>query len=156
MTSGTLWLLLNFQLSFQLAKLTTDHIYFQIRNYKKAELDSKGVHAVAQEIIQRLELDKNPVHISFDIDALDPPLAPSTGTKVPEGLSVEDVVHIFKEIKKTGNLVSCDIVEFNPLIGSENDVETTISSISPVLKEILWKFMFLESDDIFVMRIEIL
>lgn len=110
---------------------------FNIRNYLKAEIDNKGIDTVVQDLIQRLQLDKNPVHISFDIDGIDPTLVPSTGTKVLGGLSVEHVVHLFREVRKTGNLVSCDVVEFNPLIGTEEDVETTINSIIPVLKTIL-------------------
>lgn len=49
-----------------------------------------------EQLIERLDLKTHPVHISFDIDALDPSLCPSTGTPVPGGLSVEDVVTIFR------------------------------------------------------------
>eukprot|EP00116_Pleurobrachia_bachei_P006782 sb/3467044/ len=110
---------------------------YGIKNYTKEDIDKRGLATVVMEIINRLELFDNPVHISFDIDALDPSLAPSTGTKVPEGLSVEDVVGVFSAIKKTGSLVSCDVVEFNPLIGTEADVERTVQSIETVLREII-------------------
>ena len=110
---------------------------FSVRNYTKTEINKQGIYSVVQDLIKRLSLEDNPVHISFDIDALDPTLTPSTGTRVPHGLSVLDVVTIFREVRKTGNLVSCDIVEFNPLIGTEIEVETTLKSIIPVLETLI-------------------
>lgn len=80
---------------------------------------------------------KHPVHISFDIDAVDPVECPSTGTTAEDGISIAHVVKLIKRIKETGNLVSMDIVEFNPLIGDDRDVETTVRSIMKVMKEIV-------------------
>ena len=84
-----------------------------------------------------MELLKYPVHISFDIDSVDPAECPSTGTRAPNGLSVSTVVEIIKRIKESGNLVSLDIVEFNPLIGSDSQVEMTVQSIRRVIEEVL-------------------
>lgn len=44
-----------------------------------------------------------PIHLSFDIDALDPSLAPSTGTPVPGGLSIREGNYICEELAATGN-----------------------------------------------------
>ncbi len=75
------------------------------------------------------------IHISFDIDAVDPQYMPSTGTTAPNGLSVEDV----KKIINTSNdrLISFDLVEFNPTIGTEEEVTKTINSCKDILQTIL-------------------
>ena len=83
------------------------------------------------------ELLNNPIHISLDIDGLDPEYCPSTGTKAENGLTVYDVVNLCKRIKQTGNLVSIDLVEFNPLIGSDSDVDKTLHNIKKILEVVL-------------------
>ena len=80
---------------------------------------------------------KYPVHISFDIDAVDPSECPSTGTTAPDGISIAHVVKLIKRIKEMGNLVSMDIVEFNPLVGNDSEVEKTVQSIMKVMREIV-------------------
>lgn len=59
-----------------------------------------------------------PIHISFDVDALDPELVDSTGTKVPNGLEPEEVRAIIKAALATNKLVSLDVVEFNKDLGN--------------------------------------
>ena len=59
-----------------------------------------------------------PVHISFDVDSLDPELVYSTGTKVPNGLDVKDVKQIIGSALSTDKLVSLDVVEFNTALGN--------------------------------------
>ena len=77
------------------------------------------------------------MHISFDIDAVDPSECPSTGTVAPDGINISHVVKLIRRIKETGNLVSMDIVEFNPLVGDDRDVEKTVQSIMKVMREIV-------------------
>jgi arginase len=65
-----------------------------------------------------------PLHLSFDIDALDPSVAPSTGTPVLAGLSLLDGRTICQEAAATGQLVAMDLVEFNPAIRPEQAAVT--------------------------------
>ena len=58
-----------------------------------------------------------PIHISFDIDALDPSYVSSTGTPVENGMHPEEVEAIFDLALKQDKLVSADIVEFNGELG---------------------------------------
>lgn len=101
---------------------------YNIKNYIKRDID---------DLIETNDLNNNPVHLSLDIDGLDPDFCPSTGTRSGEGLLVSEVVELCRRIKETGNLVSIDLVEFNPLIGDENDVEKTVSSVEKILRSIL-------------------
>ena len=71
------------------------------------------------------------IHISCDIDSMDPSIMPSTGTPVINGLSVTNVCNIIKLCKP--RLVSFDLVEFNPFIGSITDVQKTLSNINKII-----------------------
>jgi len=108
-----------------------------IRNYVKDEIDNRSLDVVIDDIINDNELLDNPVHLSIDIDSIDPKYCPSTGTCVDNGLDIKDVTELCKRIKETGNLVSIDLVEFNPLIGNEEDVRKTTDTIYKILKSFL-------------------
>lgn len=54
------------------------------------------------------------VHISFDIDGLDPKLCPNTGTPVPGGFEFEQVLHLFRKLIQKRKLISFDLVEVAP------------------------------------------
>jgi agmatinase len=55
------------------------------------------------------------VYITFDIDALDPAIAPGTGTPEPGGFSYYDAKAILRGVVKRGHLIGMDMVEVNPL-----------------------------------------
>uniref|UniRef100_A0A8C5YDN5 Arginase n=1 Tax=Microcebus murinus TaxID=30608 RepID=A0A8C5YDN5_MICMU len=67
---------------------------------------------------------KRPIHLSFDVDGLDPSLTPATGTPVMGGLSYREGLYITEEIYKTGLLSGLDIMEVNPSLGKTPE-ETT-------------------------------
>jgi len=71
------------------------------------------------------------VHISFDIDGLDPKLCPHTGTPVPGGLQTEQVIFLFKKIIESGRkLIGFDLVEVGV---SEGDIDSNVGA------RLLWK-----------------
>lgn len=76
--------------------------------------------------------DETPIHVSYDIDSLDPEWAPSTGFPVSPGLSLEEGIHVSRRLQATQNLVAMDLVEVNPLIESER-LETTVESARSVI-----------------------
>lgn len=59
-----------------------------------------------------------PIHLSFDIDALDPTVAPSTGTLVGGGLTLWEGDYIASCVHQTGSLIAMDLVEINPMLQS--------------------------------------
>ncbi len=61
-----------------------------------------------------------PIHLSFDVDALDPMWAPSTGTPVRGGLTLREGDYICECVHETGSLVAVDLVEVNPSL-AQND-----------------------------------
>ena len=73
------------------------------------------------------------IHISFDVDALDPELVDSTGTKVPEGLEPEEVREIIKTALDVNKLVSLDVVEFNKDLG---DPDNSLIAVKRVFEQV--------------------
>jgi arginase len=63
-----------------------------------------------------------PIHLSFDVDALDPMWAPSTGTPVRGGLTLREGDYICEVVHQTGSLVAVDLVEVNPTLVSADGV----------------------------------
>lgn len=61
-----------------------------------------------------------PIHLSFDVDALDPMWAPSTGTPVRGGLTLREGDFIAECVAETGSLVAIDLVEVNPQLSVED------------------------------------
>lgn len=55
-----------------------------------------------------------PIHLSFDVDSLDPQFAPSTGTPVRGGLTLREGDYIAECVAETGSLIALDLVEVNP------------------------------------------
>ena len=93
------------------------------------EVDRYGIGKVMEMVLDYLGPDI-PLHLSFDVDALDPTVAPATGTPVRGGLTFREGHYICEEIFNTGRLVAMDMVEVNPELG-EDDVQkmTTVNVI---------------------------
>lgn len=79
---------------------------------KASSFEGKNWRTQCDEIIARLP---QKVHISFDIDGLDPTLCPNTGTPVPGGLSFEEAVYLLSRVKAAGKeVIGFDLVEVAP------------------------------------------
>lgn len=98
--------------------------YFDMRDIERMGIE-KVVHR-ALEILNPFG-DKK-LHVSFDIDALDPIHANSTGTPVIAGMTLREGVFLMEEAYNTGTLSSMDLVEVNPLLGDAKDVANTVNS----------------------------
>ena len=60
------------------------------------------------------------VHVSFDVDFLDPSIAPGVGTTVPGGPNYREAQLVMEMIADSGRMGSLDIVELNPLLDAQN------------------------------------
>lgn len=91
-----------------------------IRTYTMADIDRLGMSTVISETIDYLKDKTDGVHLSLDVDALDPVETPGTGTTVPGGVTYRES-HLAMEMLHESNLiVSADLVEVNPLIDDCN------------------------------------
>lgn len=84
----------------------------------------KGIDNVLLEIQDYLKVED--VHISFDIDSMNPNLAPGVSTPVKNGLDEEDVMKTFKFLFKNYFITSVDIVEYNPTYDKNNKTATIV------------------------------
>lgn len=92
-----------------------------IKTYTMAEVDRYGIKQVIEETTDYLKEKTDGIHLSLDVDALDPVETPGTGTRVLGGLTYRES-HFALELLHNSNLVtSMDLVEVNPLIDHNND-----------------------------------
>jgi len=80
---------------------------------------------------------KFPIHLSFDIDSIDPFVCPSTGTRVGGGLTYREACYVCEATSETGRLVGIDLVELNPDIGTAEDVNQSAEVTLSLLRSCL-------------------
>jgi len=97
-----------------------------LKAFSMTEVDRYGIGKVMEMALDHIDPQRRtPIHLSFDVDSLDPTVAPSTGTRVMGGLSFREGKYICQSVAETGCLVSMDITEVNPSIGSKEDGKKT-------------------------------
>lgn len=87
--------------------------------YDMRYIDEVGMKRVMEEALHGLDADTH-LHVSFDVDMLDPSIAPGTGTKVPGGVNYREAQLIMEMIADTGRMGSLDIVEVSPVLDDRN------------------------------------
>jgi len=88
--------------------------------YPMPEIDKRGIHHVIEEVLDRFRRTVDHVHVSFDLDSVDPSLAPGVGTPVSGGLTFREA-HLAMEILAESNMVgSLDVAEVNPILDVRN------------------------------------
>ncbi|VDL59915.1 unnamed protein product [Hymenolepis diminuta] len=112
---------------------------FNIPCFNMADVRQLGIEKVVETTLRIIEKTKPhcKIHLSFDIDSLDPKFAPSTGTPVPDGLTLEEGKYICRVLAQTGQLRSMLMVEVNTALGSEEDAKVTLHSANEILKSAL-------------------
>ncbi|KYG45512.1 hypothetical protein M433DRAFT_154458 [Acidomyces richmondensis BFW] len=102
-----------------------------IRAFSMHDVDRHGIGGVMEMALGWIGRD-TPIHLSFDIDALDPMWAPSTGTAVRGGLTLREGDFIAECVHATGCLVALDLVEVNPRLEEQGAAETVRAGVSIV------------------------
>ncbi|KAI0412705.1 arginase [Xylaria grammica] len=93
-----------------------------IKAFSMFDIDRYGIGRVVEMALAHIGND-TPIHLSFDVDALDPMWAPSTGTPVRGGLTLREGDFICESVHLTGNLVAVDLVEVNPSLAVDREAE---------------------------------
>ncbi|OAA45417.1 arginase [Metarhizium rileyi] len=88
-----------------------------IKAFSMFDVDRYGIGRVVEMALAYIGTD-TPIHLSFDVDALDPMWAPSTGTPVRGGLTLREGDYICEAVHQTGSLVAIDLVEVNPSLAA--------------------------------------
>jgi arginase len=87
--------------------------------YSMREIDERGIAPVAKEALARLSHLPR-LHVSLDMDSLDPRHAPGVGTPVGGGLTYREAHLLMELIADTGRVGSIDVVEINPILDTRN------------------------------------
>lgn len=87
--------------------------------YDMRYIDEVGIKRAMDEALAGIDADTH-VHVSFDIDFLDPGIAPGVGTTVPGGPNYREAQLVMEMIADTGRMGSLDIVELNPAFDDHN------------------------------------
>jgi arginase len=87
--------------------------------YDMRYIDEIGIKRVMEEALSGMDADTH-LHVSFDVDFLDPEIAPGVGTTVPGGPNYREAQLVMEMIADCGHLASLDIVELNPAFDHKN------------------------------------
>jgi len=91
----------------------------QLSIFDMRYVDEHGMRRVMSEALADVD-EHTHLHVSFDIDFLDPAIAPGVGTTVPGGPNYREAQLCMEMIADTGRLASLDIVELNPAFDDHN------------------------------------
>jgi arginase len=84
------------------------------------DIDERGMGPVMEEAIERASGGTVGIHVSFDMDGIDPDFAPGVGTPCPGGLSYREAHLAMEMLADTGRVVSAELVEVNPILDHRN------------------------------------
>jgi len=101
----------------------------KIPAFSMREVDQLGIREVTSRALDIINPDKKlPLHVSLDIDVLDPIEAPATGTRVPGGLTLREGLSLVEDIYDTGCLRALDLVEVNTDLADEAGAAKTLEA----------------------------
>ena len=87
--------------------------------YDMRYIDEVGMRRAMDEALDGMDANTH-LHVSFDVDFLDPSIAPGVGTTVPGGPNYREAQLVMEMIADTGRMASLDIVELNPAFDNRN------------------------------------
>lgn len=97
----------------------------------------KGVAGILALFLDRVAMEDGHLHVSFDVDGLDPAVAPGTGIHVPNGISLDDARLCMELIGRSGLMASLDVMEINPAL----DIQNQTAEIAVDLLQLLFEEM---------------
>lgn len=105
----------------------------QVPVFDMRRIDERGMRSVMESVLAEVQADTH-LHVSFDVDFLDPMIAPGVGTTVRGGPSYREAQLCMEMIADTGRLASMDVVELNPAL----DVRNATASVAVEMIESLF------------------
>lgn len=83
------------------------------------DIDENGMAEIVRGVLDAMK-DRNAIHVSFDMDSLDPQVAQGVGTPVSGGLTLREAHLLMEMLADDGRVRSLDIVEINPILDAQN------------------------------------
>jgi arginase len=88
----------------------------RIRRHDMREIDERGIGALLAPFLEAVAAAGGMLHVSLDVDFLDPGVAPAVGTTVPGGATVREAHLVMEMISDSGLMTSLELVELNPFL----------------------------------------
>lgn len=88
--------------------------------YTMSDIDKLGIHRIINKVLKHFKDNVDHIHISFDVDSIDPAVAPGVGTPVPGGLSYREAHSLMEAIAECGCMSSLEVAEVNPILDKYN------------------------------------
>lgn len=88
--------------------------------FTMADVDRQGMDCITRDAIALASEGTAGIHVSFDLDGIDPKDAPGVGTPVPGGLTWREAHLAMELVASSGKLLSLDLVEVNPILDEHN------------------------------------
>jgi len=85
-----------------------------------ADIDKTGIYRIMVKVLKHFREKVDHIHVSFDVDSVDPAVASGVGTPVPGGLSYREAHLAMESIAECGCMSSLEITEVNPILDSQN------------------------------------
>lgn len=109
----------------------------RIKVVRVDEVRSKGPEAIVRETLEYLG-DCHQIHVSFDVDSLDPSVSAGTGTPVPDGLKLGEAAGLLTGFCADPKVRALDVVEINPALDTKNamaeQVLTILDPLYPIIR----------------------
>jgi len=87
-----------------------------VRVHDMREIDEHGVVRLLSPFLKEVEAAGGMLHVSLDVDFLDPEIAPGVGTTVPGGATFREAHLVMEMVHESGLMTSLDLVELNPFL----------------------------------------
>ena len=84
------------------------------------DIDRQGIASIVEQAVELAGNGTAGIHVSFDLDACDPGIAPGVGTPVKGGLDYREAHMVMEMVADSGLLTSLDLVEINPTLDVRN------------------------------------
>ena len=88
--------------------------------YTMSDIDKLGIHRIISRVLKQFKEKVDHIHVSFDVDSIDPNFAPGVGTPVPGGLNYREAHLLMEAIAECGCMSSLEIAEVNPILDLHN------------------------------------
>ncbi|MGP1458866.1 MAG: arginase [Treponema sp.] len=107
--------------------------------FSMSDIERQGFAAIVQKAVAFFKERADIVHVSFDMDVLDPMFAPGTGIPLPAGLTNREALLLMEEMHATGLVKSAEIVEVNPVLDVRNQTaELAVALAARLLGETIY------------------
>ncbi len=98
----------------------------EIASYTMSDIDHIGINDILAKSVKQLNHNVEGIHISFDLDVIDPQYAPGVSTPVEGGINLRESLQIMSYLAQYGKICSLDIAELNPL----NDIKNKTGELA--------------------------